>query len=235
MWRGRGVWRRETIWLLLAAAAGYLIGNWNAAAPPSGEVRAEGAPAVALRFQADFADPAAGEATMPAQLPRMALASVELGLFNAGVPDAVVPPSQRPLPTRPAAAESPLPTVAPSQADPPAAHLPDRPIAAIKPRPAAPRRLFDDVALARINRRLHLTAAQEPMWPAVAQALRNIGREQQRLPQRRGPLAIAPDSPAVQDLRSAAIPLLMSFSDAQKDEVRHLARTMGLDQLASEF
>jgi hypothetical protein len=39
----------------------------------------------------------------------------------------------------------------------------------------------------------------------------------------------------VQDLKSAAIPLLMSFSSEQKDEVRNLAHVMGLDQLASQF
>ena len=44
-----------------------------------------------------------------------------------------------------------------------------------------------------------------------------------------------PTAPEVQDLKSAAIPLLMSFSDEQKDEVRNLARGMGLDQLASQF
>ena len=96
--------------------------------------------------------------------------------------------------------------------------------------------MFDEPQLARIKRRLHLTADQERMWPAVAAALRNIGREQKREARWRGePGGVDPNSEAVQDLKSAAIPLLMSFSDEQKDEVRHLARTMGLDQLASEF
>jgi hypothetical protein len=96
--------------------------------------------------------------------------------------------------------------------------------------------LFDDAALARIRRRLHLTPDQERMWPAVAAALRNIGREQEREARWHAEAgAIDPNSEAVQDLKSAAIPLLMSFSDEQKDEVRHLARNMGLDQLASEF
>jgi hypothetical protein len=39
----------------------------------------------------------------------------------------------------------------------------------------------------------------------------------------------------VQGLKAAAIPLLMSFSDEQKSEVRGLAHVMGLDNLASEF
>jgi hypothetical protein len=116
----------------------------------------------------------------------------------------------------------------------------DTPIEAIKRHAAArlarrPDTLFGDAQLARIRRRLHLTADQERMWPAVAAALRNIGREQQRQARSRGEGHIDPNSEAVQDLKSAAIPLLMSFSDEQKDEVRHLARNMGLEQLASEF
>jgi hypothetical protein len=39
----------------------------------------------------------------------------------------------------------------------------------------------------------------------------------------------------VQGLKSAAIPLLMSFNSEQKDEVRNIAHVMGLDQLASQF
>jgi hypothetical protein len=39
----------------------------------------------------------------------------------------------------------------------------------------------------------------------------------------------------VQGLKSAAIPLIMSFNAEQKDEVRSLAHVMGLDQLASQF
>jgi hypothetical protein len=39
----------------------------------------------------------------------------------------------------------------------------------------------------------------------------------------------------VQGLKAAAIPLLMSFSDEQKSEVRSLAHVMGLDKLATEF
>jgi len=47
--------------------------------------------------------------------------------------------------------------------------------------------------------------------------------------------AVDPNSPAVQQLKSVAIPLIMSFSDAQKDEVRQLARLMGLEQVAASF
>jgi hypothetical protein len=43
------------------------------------------------------------------------------------------------------------------------------------------------------------------------------------------------DPNAVQGLRTAAVPLIMSFNEEQKEEVRNLAHVMGLDQLASQF
>lgn len=95
---------------------------------------------------------------------------------------------------------------------------------------------LDDAQIAGIKRRLHLTPDQESMWPAVAAALHNIGLQRLRQERRRGAAeAIDPNSPEVQDLKSAAIPLIMSFTERQRDEVRNLAHVMGLDQLASEF
>jgi hypothetical protein len=76
--------------------------------------------------------------------------------------------------------------------------------------------LLNDAQIASIRTRLHLTPDQESMWPAVEAAL-------------------DPDSDAVQGLKSAAVPLIMSFSEEQKSEVRNLAHVMGLDKLASEF
>jgi hypothetical protein len=106
---------------------------------------------------------------------------------------------------------------------PPAAHLASR-----------PGYLLDDAQLAGIKRRLHLTPDQEQMWPAVESALRQIAFAKGHDPHRRGG-SLDPNSAEVQDLKSAAIPLLMSFSSEQKDEVRNLAHVMGLDQLASQF
>ena len=47
--------------------------------------------------------------------------------------------------------------------------------------------------------------------------------------------AAAIDPNAVQGLKSAAVPLILSFNSEQKEEVRNLAHVMGLDQLASQF
>jgi hypothetical protein len=101
--------------------------------------------------------------------------------------------------------------------------------------------ILNDAQIASIKTRLHLTPDQEDMWPAVEAALRNFAYTRAREVRRHGAgpdaqLASAdPNSAEVQGLKSAAIPLLMSFNSEQKDEVRNLALVMGLDQLASQF
>jgi hypothetical protein len=99
--------------------------------------------------------------------------------------------------------------------------------------------ILDDAQIASIKTRLHLTPDQERMWPAVEAALRNMAykRTQQAAARGagRGAQAAAVDPEAVEGLKSAAVPLIMSFSSEQKDEVRSLAHVMGLDQLASQF
>jgi len=77
--------------------------------------------------------------------------------------------------------------------------------------------------------------------PAVEAALRNIAYARAQQARGRGaPVsgetqAAAIDPNAVQGLKSAAVPLILSFNSEQKDEVRNLAHVMGLDQLASQF
>jgi hypothetical protein len=101
--------------------------------------------------------------------------------------------------------------------------------------------LLNDAQIASIKGRLNLTPEQEQMWPAVEAALRNIAYAKIREERRRGTSAeiqaasIDPDSAEVQGLKSAAVPLIMSFSAEQKEEVRNIAHVMGLDQLAEQF
>ncbi len=101
--------------------------------------------------------------------------------------------------------------------------------------------MLNDAQIASIKERLHLTPDQERMWPAVEAALRNIAythaqeaRGARRVPGTAAQTA-AVDPNAVQGLKSAAVPLIMSFNAEQKDEVRNLVHVMGLDQLASQF
>jgi hypothetical protein len=95
--------------------------------------------------------------------------------------------------------------------------------------------MLDDAQIASIKERLHLTPDQEQMWPAVEVALRNIAytRAQQARDRTMQPADIDPES--VDGLKSAAVPLILSFNEEQKQEVRDLAHVMGLDQLASQF
>jgi hypothetical protein len=100
--------------------------------------------------------------------------------------------------------------------------------------------LLDDAQIASIKERLNLRPDQEQMWPAVEAALRNIAyaKAQERRRAGAGEVQVAsvdPNSTEVQGLKSAAVPLLMSFSSEQKEEVRNIAHVMGLDQLADQF
>ena len=101
--------------------------------------------------------------------------------------------------------------------------------------------VLNDAQIASIKTRLHLSPDQEQMWPAVEAALRNIAYAKGRDGRRHSGAdtadvaALDPYGPEVQGLKSAAFPLIMSFSDEQRSEVRSLAHVMGLDQLASQF
>jgi hypothetical protein len=99
--------------------------------------------------------------------------------------------------------------------------------------------ILDDAQIASIKVRLHLTPDQERMWPAVEAALRNMAykRSQQAAAHgaARNTQAAAVDPEAVEGLKSAAVPLIMSFNSEQKEEVRSLIHVMGLDQLATQF
>jgi hypothetical protein len=243
--RRKSAWHGRLALTLVAAGIGYLIGNWNAQAV-RGSQSPSAAQAVALRFPDDMTiaqpQPApASRAEAPASA-ATALGSTELALFE---PEPMVPhPEMAPPPAEPAAAEpaQPLPAgpaVAVTAPPPKPAELAGIP----KPRPAVahvadrPGYMLNDAQIASIKRRLHLTPDQEEMWPAVEAALRNIAFAKAHEARRVGtrPGALDPNSSEVQDLKSAAIPLLMSFSSEQKDEVRNLAHVMGLDQLASQF
>lgn len=262
MRRKKALKRGRVVPILVAAGVGYLIGTWNAALlgkDPTGNQTA--AAMVALRFpQALSGAPAVQAASYERAGATNAAAMMEharLALFDPQPmfrAPAAVPPAPVQAAAAPNTASEPPPEVTADLSPvPPAPRVPeaaapimpkpDELTSAERPHPAPPHHqakrpgyMLSDAQIADIKRRLHLTPDQEQMWPAVAAALRNIGAESEREAAWRGaPSTIDPDSPQVQDLKSAAIPLLMSFSDEQKDEVRNLAHRMGLDQLASEF
>jgi len=117
------------------------------------------------------------------------------------------------------------------------AAAPAKPKAATaKPLPQKSYALLSDGQIAGIKDRLKLSSAQEYYWPAVENALRAVARklQAQKLSNpNAGPAQIDPDSEEVQQLKSAAMPLLFQLREDQKDEVRKLARIIGLEKVAA--
>jgi len=113
---------------------------------------------------------------------------------------------------------------------------PAKPRVAAKPPAQKSYALLSDVQIAGIKERLRLSSSQESYWPAVEQALKAMARKLHAARQT-DPNATAaqldPDSEEVQQLKSAAMPLLLQLREDQKEEVRKLARIIGLDKVAA--
>jgi len=111
-----------------------------------------------------------------------------------------------------------------------------KPKAASKPQPQKNYALLSDIQIAGIKERLKLSAAQESYWPPVETALRAVARKihakRQADPNAAG-IPIDPEAEEVQQLKSAAMPLLFQLREDQKSEVRSLARIIGLEKVAS--
>jgi hypothetical protein len=146
---------------------------------------------------------------------RQAYASAEPA--DVGLPKLTEPPADQPAIAQPSA---PAP----------------KPKAVAKPAPQKNYALLSDAQIAGIKERLKLTSSQEYYWPAVETALRAVARKihqkRQGDPNANG-MPIDPDSEEVQQLKSAAMPLLFQLREDQKNEVRSLARVIGLDRVAA--
>lgn len=103
--------------------------------------------------------------------------------------------------------------------------------------PSATSGILDDQQIAGLRGRLRLTSEQAEYWPAIEEALRDVVRTQfrGRHVARGSKPNIDVNSPEVQKLIWAAMPLLMRLRDDQKNEVRKLARVIGLEQVASQI
>jgi hypothetical protein len=113
---------------------------------------------------------------------------------------------------------------------------PPKPKAVAKPQPQKNYALLSDGQIAGIKDRLKLSASQESYWPPVEAALRAVARKihagRQANPNAAG-VPIDPESEEVQQLKSAAMPLLFQLREDQKNEVRSLARIIGLEKVAA--
>jgi len=248
--RKRGRQRQHRIIAVLLAVGGaYVLASTHMTALRVTEPSA--AEAIAARFPELAAADAASARTLIAAAAPHAPASNDAALLN---PQPMTPQA---LLSQTMMSVVALPQSAPSRAAPDlqapiklaSADMSALPRAAA-PRPAGeiktnshrasadrPGYLLNDTQIAEIKTRLNLTPDQEDMWPAVEAALRNMRGQ----PLRTRTLAAAPaqtaavDPDSVQGLKSAAVPLILSFSGEQKDEVRAIIHAMGLDQLASQF
>ena len=120
----------------------------------------------------------------------------------------------------------------------PAPLAPPKPKVANKPPPQKSYALLSDMQIASIKQRLRLSSDQESYWPAVERALRAVARKihatRKADPNATG-APIDPDAAEVQQLKSAAMPLLFQLREDQKEEVRTLARMIGLEKVAAQI
>ncbi|MDB5609157.1 MAG: hypothetical protein JWP25_6057 [Bradyrhizobium sp.] len=113
---------------------------------------------------------------------------------------------------------------------------PQKPKLAAKPPVQKSYALLSDAQIAGIKERLKLSSDQESYWPAVESALRAVARKIHATRQADPNGApIDPDAAEVQQLKSAAMPLLFQLREDQKREVRTLARLIGLEKVASQI
>ena len=127
---------------------------------------------------------------------------------------------------------------APAAAEVPPVEVPAKPKVVAKPQPQKSYSLLSDVQIAGIRDRLKLSSSQEYYWPSVETALRNVVKKisANKLSNPNGPnVQIDPNCDEVQQLKSAAMPLLFQLRDDQKEEVRKLARIIGLEKVAQQI
>ena len=178
--------------------------------------------AVSLRFPSDWTE-------TPATAP-MALAS--FASVDAG------PTLLDPHPiysAASAAVEEPAPPVQVASAS---AVMPAMPA-----RPAVAARLIqrlnavlNEQQIASIRRRLNLSPEQERYWPAVAAQLRKMEyKKDPKSPQGTRTAGIDMSKVDVEGLKSAGFPLVMSFNDEQRRELKSLAHLLGLEGVMSSF
>ena len=194
-----------------------------------------------------------GRASVPSAGPAMAMASAvadepvsnkaskkdKLAVIIA-VQASFEPPATDTIPATPLrqafASSTPADIETPKATDPVALPSAPKPKVASKPVPPPQKSyaLLSDVQIAGIKDRLKLSSSQESYWPPVESALRAVARKIHATKQTDPNAApIDPDAEEVQQLKSAAMPLLFQLREDQKREVRTLARLIGLEKVAA--
>ena len=193
-----------------------------------------------------------GRASVPSAGPAMASAVVDGPVSNKeskkdklaviiAAQASFEPPATDTIPATPLrqafASSAPGDIETPKLTDPVALPSAPKPKVASKPAPPPPQKsyaLLSDAQIAGIKDRLKLSSSQESYWPAVESALRAVARKIHATKQTDpNAVPIDPDAEEVQQLKSAAMPLLFQLREDQKREVRTLARLIGLEKVAA--
>lgn len=225
-----------TCFLVLGAATTAILGR-DSVPSVSAEASAQPAPKPLLTNRAAKAD---------RLVPTLALASAAIETVEvpadklSQAPVLAEPLRQAFAAATPADFPMPKPSVneAPPAGEARAVEAPAKPKVVAKPQPPKTYSLLSDVQIAGIRDRLKLSSSQEYYWPSVETALRNVVRKisANKLSNPNAPgVPIDPNCDEVQQLKSAAMPLLFQLRDDQKEEVRKLARLIGLEKVAQQI
>ncbi len=233
-----------TCFLVLGAATTAILGR-DSVPSVSAEMITQAAPKPLATNRAAKADrlvptlALASAAIDPVQVPADKLAQTPALTEPLRQAFAAATPSDFPMAkTGSSAGSSPSMNEAPAAAEVPAVEVPAKPKAVAKPQPQKSYSLLSEVQIAGIRDRLRLSSSQEYYWPSVETALRNVVRKisANKLSNPNAPgVPIDPDCDEVQQLKSAAMPLLFQLRDDQKEEVRKLARIIGLEKVAQQI
>jgi hypothetical protein len=151
----------------------------------------------------------------------MVLANIEPAIQQNQSAMAYAEPTPPPATKAPVIAATPKPKPAPVKAAKPAASDDDHLV-------------LSNGQIDRIKTALALTPDQEGYWPAIAEELRAIAKQQPKRTAAKGapPPKLHVDDESVQRLYSAAAPLIMRLREDQKQTVRQLALMLGLQEVA---
>jgi len=212
--------------VIVASLAGLLVG-WSEAQSKD----LTPAEVVALRFPSAWSNLAARSA------PAVTAVAKNQILFEPNPSYDLASADSKPvIPSGVLAYGDPVESIGSKTAPAPEARPAERRASLVPTAPARPKpdtHILNDAQIASIKARLKLTPDQQRYWPGVEAALRGIAY---KINKSGGKLAsVDADGPEVQQLKSAAIPLIMMFSEQQKNEVRQLVQVMGLQKLAAQF
>jgi hypothetical protein len=212
-----------TCFLVVGAAAAAILGR-------------DGGPAAEVAAMVSSTTPQGFVSNKESKGDRLAVAPVTTELTEPQQTGSIPEESLREPLRQAFAANTPAEIEGLNVTDPAAPRAAPKPKLAAKPPAQKSYALLSDAQIAGVKERLKLSPSQESYWPAVENALRAVARKihaaRQADPAGTS-VPIDPEAEEVQQLKSAAMPLLFQLREDQKREVRSLARLIGLEKVAA--